>query len=463
MQHSDLPAYLAAARPLPLTARRPWYANIAPSYAGVFLTIAYFETLGRALPLGGLAAGLAGGLLAAALAYGLYFYVFGLIGSQTGLPLYVVGSSAFGTRGGLLIPGVFMGLLQIGWYSISTYIAARLIVQALGMQPLTPLDAIPANRGFSLVFTVIALAWGVAFAIVGAVGVDAVSRIGQFIFVVPLAMLAIAALGGLKGIPPSPPSAGASLPAVLLIAQLTVGYFATAGVAGVDFGQSARGRRDVIIGGIVGIVLPVVLSASLTLIAVAGAHVLQPNLASYIFSDALPIVSPTLARVMFLLFAIMTMPSTGFCAFIMGNSLSTMIPRVPRLAWTLAGATIGTTLAVLGVAGNLEPFFGLVGASFGPVGGAIVADWLLSGRRWAGPRPGVSLPGYAAWGIGFIVGLLNNSFIAGLIGRTLLPAWHPTGVYSFVAGFAVYWLLARAGLTREPITLPGSSVGRENS
>jgi len=40
-----------------------------------------------------------------------------------------------------------------------------------------------------------------------------------------------------------------------------------------------------------------------------------------------------------------------------------------RVKITMAGATIGIVVAALGLGGNLGTFFGLIGASFGPVVG----------------------------------------------------------------------------------------------
>ena len=104
----------------------------------------------------------------------------------------------------------------------------------------------------------------------------------------------------------------------------------------------------------------------------------------------------------------------------------------------------------VGLAGNLGPFFGLIGASFGPVLGAMTADYLLSGRKWAGPRAGISIPGYAAWVIGFIVGVLNNGF---LFANPPVPTWFPTSVASLFVGFIVYAILAKAGLEGKVVPL----------
>ena len=166
--------------------------------------------------------------------------------------------------------------------------------------------------------------------------------------------------------------------------------------------------------------------------------------------DALKAVSPGLGKIMLILFAIGSVAPACFCSFIIGNSLSTMLgSEKTRIPLTLGGATIGIVLAALGVAGNLAPFFGLIGASFGPVIGAMAADYLLSGRKWAGPRDGINIPGYAAWLIGFVVGILNHPWIDGLAG------WQMTSVYSLIVGFVVYMVLAKAGLEPPKVDVPG--------
>ena len=107
----------------------------------------------------------------------------------------------------------------------------------------------------------------------------------------------------------------------------------------------------------------------------------------------------------------------------------------------MAGAAVGIVLAVTGVAANLISFFNIVGASFGPICGAMAADYLLSGRKWAGPRSGVNLAGYIAWAVGFVVGILPFVLPASQAANA-----QPAVLYSFIAGFVVYALLAKMGL-----------------
>jgi cytosine permease len=127
-----------------------------------------------------------------------------------------------------------------------------------------------------------------------------------------------------------------------------------------------------------------------------------------------------------------------------------MIPGVPRVASTMAGAAVGIVLAVTGVAANLISFFTIVGASFGPICGAMAADYLLSGKRWAGPRAGINFAGYIAWAVGFVVGILPFLPLSAEVKTYVQPAV----LYSLVTGFVVYVLLAKAGLQPKVVEMP---------
>jgi cytosine permease len=129
-----------------------------------------------------------------------------------------------------------------------------------------------------------------------------------------------------------------------------------------------------------------------------------------------------------------------------------MIPGVPRLTSTMVGAVIAAILAITGLAANLVNLFTIIGASFGPICGAIVADYLLSGRKWSGPREGINFAGYGAWAVGFVIGILP--FLP--IDEATKPYLQPAAVYSFIAGFAVYFALAKAGL--QPKVVDAKSI-----
>jgi cytosine permease len=128
-----------------------------------------------------------------------------------------------------------------------------------------------------------------------------------------------------------------------------------------------------------------------------------------------------------------------------------MIPGVSRMLSTMAGVAVAVLLAVTGVAANLITFFQIVGASFGPICGAMAADWYLSGKKWAGPREGINWAGYGAWALGFVVGILP--FIG-------FPNAQPAVVYSFLTGLIVYIGLAKAGLEPRVVPLAAASAAR---
>jgi cytosine permease len=437
-----LPDYLAKAVPNPASKRAPWYANTAPSYAGIFLWVAFYNQMaGGTLARGGLGLCLLALAIAGFLCYLLYYRAPAMLGMQTGYPLYVVGSSTFGTLGGYVMPGLLMGLLQIGWFAVATFVASDFILRGVGV------ESTPGTAPFIITGVV----WGLVLSYVGAKGIQYVAKIATFLNFIPLLMLLIVFFQTVGGVGryQVPPGQENPYVAFATVIAIVIGFFATAGAAGADFGTNSRNETDVKWGGLVGITLASFVAAGLPLIAIAGAHGLNLS-QGWNYSDVIQGIGGFIASAMFLLFAVASVPPTCFCAFIAGNSFNTMIPSVPRVASTMAGAAVGILLAVTGVAANLISFFTIVGASFGPICGAMTADYLLSGRRWPGPREGVNFAGYGAWAIGFFVGILP--FLP--LPADVKPYVEPAVLYSFVVGFLVYAGLAKAGLQPKVVPMP---------
>ncbi len=424
----SLPGYLAASQPNPASARAPWYKNIAPSYAGIFLWFVFYTqiavgTLSQASIALCLVALLVGGLLC----FALYYYAPAMLGMQTGRPLYVVGASTFGAKGGYLMPGLLMGVLQIGWFAVATYFAADYITRGL-------------HSNSKVLFAIITIAWGYALAWVAIKGIQYVARVAQFLNWVPLAMILIVFFATRHGIAQYHPAMHHPGTAFAVMLSAVIGFFATAGAAGADFGINSRGRGDVAWGGLIGITLAVLIAGGLPLLSVAGA-IGSGATTSFTYTAAIYSVG-ALSGVVFFLFAAASLVPTSFCAFIASNSFGTMLPKVPKAVSTLIGVTVGVLLAVTGVVNNLIGFFTIVGASFGPICGAIAADYLLAGRKWSGPRQGINWAGYAAWAVGFFIGIMPSLHF--------MPAgWRaadsPAVLYSFIAGFIVYAVLAKLG------------------
>ncbi len=474
----SLPNYLAVVQPVPKTSRVPWYLSSAQTYAGVMLWFVFWQDIavgsGITKDLGqysafaggvlshGLLVALAGIVVAALICHFLFYLVPGLLGFKSSMPLYVVGTSTYGAYGGFLMPGFLMGLLQFGWLGVSSFAAGYLLCR--------PFHAAPGSLACGAVATV----WAVAAAFVGMKGIRYVGRINTFAPIVPLIALAILAFGTFGGLAKFDPDvlvkagvdvavkdgvtlhAAPALSAPLvfcLILTYVVGFFATAGAAGVDFGMNNRNRRDVHLGGLVGIVLATLVAGGVAMLAVAGASGLglAGNSADLRATDLLAtIMGKGPADILLWILALATFPSSCFSSFIAANSFKTTLPKINP--WLSVGVgTLGSILlAVTGLAGDVIGVFTIIGASFGPICGAMAADYLLAGCKWSGPRAGFNPAGWISWAVGFVVG--GAGLIPALKG--VIPAIPAPPVAAFIVGFVLYAVLAKAGVQTRILKMP---------
>ncbi|HXJ94993.1 MAG TPA: cytosine permease [Terriglobia bacterium] len=431
---NSLPGYLKASVPNSLSARAPWYKNTAPAYFGIFLWFPFYLTLAQqTLPMASLAACLLGLVAAGLLCFGLYYYAPAMLGMQTGRTLYIVGTSTFGTQGGYFMPGLLMGVLQVGWFAVATYFATDYILRGLHSNSRT-------------LFIVVAVIWAYLLAWVAIKGIAYVARVAQILNWVPLAMVVIVFAANFSGLQSyQAPASRDDMGGFLMMLAIVIGFFATAGAAGSDFGLNNRNRADVAWGGLIGIAVAIVVAGGLPVLSVAG-HVGLTSAAftpaNLEYSTAVTQVG-ALASAVFFLFAAASVAPTCFCTFIASNSFATMLPKIPRSVSTVAAVTVGMLLAVTGVAQNLIGFFTIVGASFGPICGAMAADYILAGYKWSGPRKGINWAGYIAWALGFLVGVLPQ--IPG-VPAGVAQLDRPAPLLSFVVGFVAYWVLAKVGV-----------------
>ncbi|MHC4546040.1 MAG: cytosine permease [Planctomycetota bacterium] len=447
MSNGMLPSYLSMAKPNPAENRAPWYKGTAPVYAGIFLWVVFYMEIAKGtLSQAGLGLSLLGLVIAALICHFLFYLVPGLYGVKTGYPLYVVGSSTYGTQGGFLLPGLLMGLLQFGWLAVNTAIATDFILQAFGKPP--AMD--PATGVFSggAAFSVIAIIWAAVAVFMAIKGIQYIGKVSTFLPIVPLVMILIVFFSNVGTAGKfAPAEDGEPLIGFLTIIAIVVGFFATAGAAGVDFGMGNRNAKDVQLGGLVGIALAIIVAGGLPLIAIAGAHGANPDLGSFRFDSVIEM--HFLSKIMFVLFAVASFPAACFCSFIAGNSIGTMFPKANKTILVAIGAIVAIILAIKGWAFNLGSVFGLIGASFGPICGSMAADYLLSGCKWTGPRKGINWAGYIAWAVGFVVAILPNDLVAPEKCSFIRPA----PVIAFVIGFVLYAVLAKAGLQPEVVEM----------
>lgn len=448
---NQLPGYITSAVPNPQSNRAPWYKNTAPTYAGIFLWFVFWMDAAKAdAPGGTLSQGLGWALLSLAVSavvcHVLFYLVPGLFGMRTGLPLYIVGTSTFGATGGFIMPGFLMGVLQFGWLGVNVFFSAQ------ALSAIIPVDA-----------RILMVVWGVLAAFVGLKGIQYVAKVATYLPLIPLVVLlwlTVKTVGNVGDFKPDLLVAAQKVTNLtgpdklslfgVLAAMLTyvVGFFATAGAAGVDFGTNSRDEKDVKMGGLIGIALAIFFTAGLSLIIVAGAAGKTGIISSMSSFALIPDIlgKDTAKWVMFLL-AVAAFPPACFSSFIAANSFKTTLPKVNPFISVGIGAAVSIALAVTGYAGKAVDVFKIIGASFGPICGAMLVDYILSKGQWTGPRAGFNPAGWIAWLLGFGVGILP--FL-----KINVPA---APVAAFVVGAVAYFLCAKMGLQSAIVPLPKKS------
>jgi len=445
-----LPSYITSATPNPPDKRAPWYKTTAQTYAGIFLWFVFWNSMSsNGLSMGGLGATLAGIVLGALICHFLFFLIPGLLGMSTGLPLYIIGTSTFGAVGGLLMPGFLMGALQFGWLGVNAWGSS---------------DALAKGFGAPGLYIPLVIIWTVLAAFVGLKGIQYVAKVATYLPLIPLVVLLIGLVlfagsaGDYKPVPEAAAASGGGFKAMLIMIGAIVGFFATAGAAGVDICTSNRDKRDVSMGGIVGILIAIIFTAGISVIAVAGARaagVIDPSAVN--MTDALQKkLSPGLFAAIMIGLTLASFPGACFSSFIAVNSFKTTLPKVSPFVSVGIGAIVSMIIAVTGWAAKLPSVFGLIGASFGPIVGAMVVDYFLSGKQWSGPRAGFNPAGWIAWLIGFIVGILPNDMLPASV-RVNVPC---APVAAFIVGAVVYFVCAKMGLLSQLVLLPAKGGTR---
>jgi cytosine permease len=477
--------------------RAAWYKTTAQTYAGIMLWFAFWQTMvwphgpGEAGTLGGrLAAGilpaLAAIVVAALICHFLFYLVPGLLGMKTGLPLYIVGTSTYGVQGGFVMPGFVMGLLQFCWLAFNAFFVSDMLCTyfEIGLGA----DGKVAVPG--AIHGVIAAVWAILAAFVGLKGIQYLARVATYLPLIPLVVLIVLFVKTAGGVgnfepkqvidatkakaavaaekakaegeeaPEEPKAPLGGLTVFLVMVGGIVGFFATAGAAGTDIASSNRDAKDVQLGGLTGIALATVFAAGLAVLIVAGAY--GAGLATGESQGELNPVklmgcilgSKQTAAVLAILLAISSFPPACFSAFIAANSFKTTLPKVNPFVSVGIGTIAAIIMGVTGVAGKATFVFDIIGASFGPVCGAMVADYLLSGGKWAGPRAGLNPAGWISWVVGAAVGAYNMvaPYIPAL--KELQFEVPVAPVAAFVVGFVLYFLLAKAGLQSKGLEMP---------
>jgi hypothetical protein len=244
---------------------------------------------------------------------------------------------------------------------------------------------------------------------------------------------------------------------------LIMGFFALLGLQSVDWGATAARRRDVMLGGLTGIVLAAAWTASMALLVVAGA-VGRLRVADRL-GEATAAGGPLLsfrwgvvhgiggspAGAILILFGLAALAPACYASWIFSRRFSTHWSRIRRFDWTWIGGAVAFVLIATSWASRLESIVHGMGLVFAPAVGAMAGDYARHRGGWAGVRAGLNPAGVAAWAAGLGI---PPAVAMATIGNPRLAGWLPPApLAGFLTAAFIYTLLAGIGLERSSIPL----------
>jgi hypothetical protein len=379
-------------------------------------------------------------------------------GWSSGRRLGLTSAATFGAQGAEWITGVGVALGAIVAFAVALHMGLRLVFLGLIscglLDPATlqPLSLAPI-RLESPVFLLTAVFW------IFITSLTAILKIPSVIFALmqvytPLALLLLGvtalltsdglpmflqARGSLAEADPGPAWLGCHTE----VFQLIFGAFAFSALFAVEWGMVVRQRRDLRIGGWVGILLAGWFATLMMILTVAGAigkvraggaaalsHPREVLISPWSFHWAIVHgIGGLTGGVLLMLFGLAALAPACYAAWVFSSRLRIRFPRIPRYGSTSLGSLPALVLIATSWAGELETIFGLMGAVFAPVVGVHCAEALRQRGQWQGIREGWNPPGLVAWVGGMTAGLL------------LQNRFEPAALFAYVVAASVYLVL----------------------
>ncbi|WNL38589.1 cytosine permease [Halomonas sp. PAMB 3232] len=352
MQTSDYPL-----REVPASARKGLLSTSVVLLGFTFFTATMWAggSLGQAFPIGQLLwVVLLGNLL-----LGAYAAALGYIACKSGLNAVLMGRFCFGEKGSKLSDFI-LGFTQIGWYAWGTATIAVVLVRTTGMQEWME---IPLMVLFGFGFCITAM--------IGYRGMDWLSRVAvpaMMVFILLSLAAGLVDVGGFAGLARQTPSESMNVAAAVTV---IIGTFISGGTQATNWSRFAKSPRVAVI------------ATLLAFLVGNGLMVLTGALGAMIYQQA-DIVDVLIAQgfvsiaVLMLFLNIWTTQDNTIYNFAVAGCNLVRTDR--RRTVTVAGAAIGTVLAVGGMYNYLIPFLVLLGTFIPPMGGVIMADFWLKHR-----------------------------------------------------------------------------------
>lgn len=465
-QAVELPPVVQAQLDAPAPERRGWLATIAPAYLGVFVWIPFLDPLGvYTMGSGGLAARILSATLAVICCYGLLYYGPAMLGFRGGRRLSVVAAEPFGAVGSEWITGVSFGLFAGVLCAVSIYYSVKLTLLGLISWTLLDPDLVrPGSLGglnLESPLVLAALAFWL-FIIAAANGLRLMNVIAALMRVyapVAAALLGITAAWSLWSSPPGAwvgPSAGSSLFDARVF-QLVFGYFAFAGLMGVEWGTAVKSRKDVRLGGWLGVLAAGTFAVMAGLITATGDpgpgigslnwDIPAGSMLGAFFRGIEGSLGGWAAGAVLLLFGLASLAPACYASKIFADRFRGHWPILRGRIGGLLGYGLIFALMAFSLAARLEAIFTLGGALFASTAGVLAVEAMANHGANREIRDGWRWAGVGAWFVGALVGLAPFADVA----------VQPAALFAFATSAALYGFLVLATLGRPSIAAPGSS------
>lgn len=330
---------------------------------------------------------------------GIYAAGLGYIAFKSGLNSVLMGRFCFGEVGSKL-SDLILGLTQVGWYAWGTATAAVVLGKYFQLSEGSVLGLMVV---FGLVFC--------ATAYVGYRGLEMLSYIAvpaMGILLLLSIWVATKKVGGLDGLLAIVPSGQLDLSTAI---TLVFGTFVSGATQATNWTRFSRSAKVAVLASLIGFFIG---NGLMVLIGAYGAIVYQqPDVVEVLLLQGFAMA----AMAMLLLNIWSTQDNTIYNFAVAGCNL---LRTKRRKTVTLAGAVIGTVLALLGMYDMLVPYLILLGTVIPPIGGVIMADFFY---RYRGryPRladvqlPAFNWPGLIAYTVG-TVAAFSSPWVAPLVG-----------------------------------------------
>ncbi|MCP4105745.1 MAG: cytosine permease [Desulfobacteraceae bacterium] len=290
---------------------------------------------------------------------GIYVAILGFIAFKSGLNSVLMGRFGFGDYGSKW-PDFALGFTQIGWYAWGTATVAIVFVKLLNLPEIINIPL--------MVFFGLAFCWT---AYVGYRGLEILSLVAvpaMVLLIVWSFVISTREIGGLDGllqiVPSKPIGWGAAL-------TIVFGTFVSGGTQATNWTRFAKSANIAVLASLIAFFIG---NGLMILAGAYGAIVYQQ--ADIV--DVLTTQGLLAAGIVMLFLNIWTSQDNTIYNFSVAGCNLLRNPKRKRM--TIAGAAIGTVLAILGMYNWLVPYLILLGTFIPPIGGVIMADFFYKHR-----------------------------------------------------------------------------------